>query len=146
MDLAWSEAEDAFRADARAWLTEHLAEWKAGHDGDLSGDTREGFARHLEWERALFADRWAVVSWPEEHGGRGASLWEWLLFEEEYYRAGAPPRITQTGIFLLAPTVFEYGTQLQQDYILPRMAAAKDLWCQGWSEPNAGSDLAGVGF
>ena len=70
--------------------TEHLAEWKAGHDGELSGDTRDGFARHLDWERALFADRWAVVSWPEEVGGRAASLWEWLIFEEEYYRAGAP--------------------------------------------------------
>ena len=81
---------------------------------------------------------------PAAFGGRDASLWEWLIFEEEYYRAGAPPRITQNGVFLLAPTVFEFGTPAQQQHILPRMAAAEDLWCQGWSEPNAGSDLAGI--
>jgi len=109
-----------------------------------SGDTREGFAAHLEWERALFAARWAVVSWPREHGGRDASAMEWLIFEEEYYRAGGPQRVTQNGIFLLAPTVFAFGTKEQRDRILPRMAAAQDLWCQGWSEPNAGSDLAGI--
>jgi alkylation response protein AidB-like acyl-CoA dehydrogenase len=128
-------------------LEEHLAAWRARHGGAQairSGDTREGFAQHLDWERDLYAGRWAAVSWPEEYGGRGASLWEWLIFEEEYYRAGAPPRVTQNGIFLLAPTVFEFGTRAQQDHILPRMAAAEDLWCQGWSEPNAGSDLAGI--
>jgi len=145
MDLTWSADEEAFRAEARRWLERNLAEWRAEHGGEpASGDTREGFAQHLDWERRLFADRWAAVSWPARYGGRDASLWEWLLFEEEYYRAGAPPRVTQNGIFLLAPTVFELGTCEQQDHILPRMAAAEDLWCQGWSEPNAGSDLAAV--
>ena len=145
MDLTWSAEEEAFRAEARAWLETNLAAWRASVDGEpLSGDTREGFAQHLAWERRLFEDRWAVVSWAPEHGGRGASLWEWLLFEEEYYRAGAPPRITQNGIFLLAPSIYEFGTPAQQDGILRRMAAAEDLWCQGWSEPNAGSDLASV--
>ncbi|MDQ2649366.1 MAG: acyl-CoA dehydrogenase family protein [Actinomycetota bacterium] len=145
MDLTWSAEEDAFRAEARAWLETNLAEWKESLGGSpLSGDTREGFAQHLGWERRLFADRWAVVSWAPEHGGRGASLWEWLLFEEEYYRAGCPPRITQNGIFLLAPSIYEFGTPEQQDGILRRMAAGEDLWCQGWSEPNAGSDLASV--
>jgi alkylation response protein AidB-like acyl-CoA dehydrogenase len=138
MDLTWSAAEDEFRDEARGWL-------QANVPRNLpSGDTRDGFARHLEWERLLFENRWAVVSWPEEYGGRDASLWEWLIFEEEYYRAGGPQRVTQNGIFLLAPTVFEFGTQDQQDRILPRMAAAEELWCQGWSEPNAGSDLAGI--
>jgi alkylation response protein AidB-like acyl-CoA dehydrogenase len=138
MDLTWSAAEDEFRDEARGWL-------RANAPRNLpSGDTRDGFARHLEWERLLFENRWAVVSWPEEYSGRDASLWEWLIFEEEYYRAGGPQRVTQNGIFLLAPTVFEFGTQDQQDRILPRMAAAEELWCQGWSEPNAGSDLAGI--
>ena len=109
-----------------------------------SGDTRDGFAAHLEWERALFEARWAVVSWPERYGGRDASLWQWLIFEEEYYRAGAPQRVTQNGIFLLAPTIFAFGTPEQQDRILPRMAAAQELWAQGWSEPGAGSDLAAI--
>ncbi len=138
MDLSWTEEEESFRADARAWLETNVPR-------DLgSGDTADGFSRHLEWERALFADRWAVVSWPEAYGGRDASIWEWLLFEEEYYRAGGPQRVTQNGVFLLAPTVFAFGNQDQQDHVLPRMAAAEDLWCQGWSEPNAGSDLASV--
>ena len=143
MDLTWSEGEEAFRADARAWLEEHVP-GRGGRDDLGSGDTRDGFARHLEWEKLLFENRWAVVSWPEAYGGRDASIWEWLIFEEEYYRAGGPQRVTQNGIFLLAPTVFTFGTQEQQDHVLPRMAAAEDLWCQGWSEPNAGSDLAAV--
>jgi alkylation response protein AidB-like acyl-CoA dehydrogenase len=138
MDLRWSESEEAFRAQAREWLMANVPQ------GLPSGDTADGFAAHLEWERALFAARWAVVSWPERYGGRDASLWEWLIFEEEYYRAGAPQRVTQNGIFLLAPTLFEFGTVEQQDRYLPRMAAAQDLWCQGWSEPGAGSDLAAV--
>ncbi|WP_029136467.1 acyl-CoA dehydrogenase family protein [Nakamurella lactea] len=139
MDLSWSDSEQAFRAEARDWLAGHVPARPLP-----SGDTAEGFAAHLEWERALHADRWSVVSWPEAYGGRDASLWEWLIFEEEYYRAGAPQRVTQNGIFLLAPTLFAFGSRQQQDTLLPRMAAAQDLWCQGWSEPGAGSDLAGI--
>ena len=138
MDLTFTPAEEAFRAEARAWLEANVP------TGLPSGDTAEGFALHLEWEKKLFEARWAVVSWPTEYGGRGASLWEWLIFEEEYYRAGGPQRVTQNGIFLLAPTIFEFGTQEQKDRFLPRMAAADDLWAQGWSEPDAGSDLAGI--
>jgi alkylation response protein AidB-like acyl-CoA dehydrogenase len=138
MDLSFTAEELSFRDECRAWLEANVP-----HDLP-SGDTREGFARHLEWERTLFDARWAVVSWPGEYGGRGASAMQWLVFEEEYYRAGGPQRVTQNGIFLLAPTVFAFGTKEQQDRILPRMAAALDLWCQGWSEPNAGSDLASI--
>jgi alkylation response protein AidB-like acyl-CoA dehydrogenase len=147
MDLTWTEREQAFRAEARSWLEANLRAWQDAHGGPdaiASGDTRAGFAQHLDWERRLHAGRWAAVSWPRAFGGRDASLWEWLIFEEEYYRAGAPPRVTQNGIFLLAPTVFEFGTAEQQAHVLPRMAAAEDLWCQGWSEPDAGSDLASV--
>jgi alkylation response protein AidB-like acyl-CoA dehydrogenase len=139
VDLTWSDSESAFRAECRTWLEGHVPQ-----PALPSGDTRDGFAAHLDWEQRLHDARWAVVSWPEAYGGRDASLWEWLIFEEEYYRAGAPQRVTQNGIFLLAPSIFEFGTSTQQEYYLPRMAAAADLWCQGWSEPNAGSDLAGV--
>jgi alkylation response protein AidB-like acyl-CoA dehydrogenase len=139
MDLTESPAEQAFRAEARAWLEANVP-----RPALPSGDTREGFAAHLDWERALFEARWSVVSWPGRYGGRDASLWQWLIFEEEYYRAGAPQRVTQNGIFLLAPSLFEFGTPEQQDRILPRMAAGQELWAQGWSEPAAGSDLAGI--
>jgi len=139
VDLTWTDEETAFRAECRAWLEANVP------DRPLpSGDTAEGFALHVEWEKRLHDARWSVVSWPEAYGGRDATLWEWLIFEEEYYRVGAPQRVTQNGIFLLAPTIFEFGTPEQQDHYLPRMAAADDLWCQGWSEPDAGSDLAGI--
>jgi alkylation response protein AidB-like acyl-CoA dehydrogenase len=139
MDLEFSPAEEQFRADCRAWLEAHVP-----RPALPSGDTREGFAQHLEWERALFDARYAVVSWPAEYGGRDASLWEWLIFEEEYHRAGAPQRVTQNGIFLLAPTIFAFGTDEQKARVLPKMASGEQSWCQGWSEPNAGSDLAGI--
>jgi alkylation response protein AidB-like acyl-CoA dehydrogenase len=139
MDLSWTPAEQEFRRQCRTWLEANVPSVPLP-----SGDTREGFTRHVEWEKRLFQARWAVVSWPERFGGRDATLWEWLIFEEEYYRAGAPQRVTQNGIFLLAPTLFEFGTAEQQERFLPGMAAADDLWCQGWSEPDAGSDLAGI--
>src|SRR3954470_23766348 len=109
MDLAWSDDEEAFRAEARSWLAGHLAAWRDRFADGASGDTRQGFAEHLVWERMLFDDRWAVVSSAGGSGGREAWLWQWLLFEEESYRAGAPPRVTQNGIFLLAPSIFEFG-------------------------------------
>ena len=107
-------------------------------------DTREGFAAHRVWERTLNEGRWAMVPWPKEFGGRGANLIEWLIFEEEYYRAGAPGRVNQNGIFLLGPTLMELGTEAQRQRFLPPMAAGAEVWAQGWSEPNAGSDMAAI--
>ena len=139
MDLTWNADEERFREEIRDWLAHNVPD-----DPLPSGDTSEGFALHQEWEKRLFDARYSVVSWPEEYGGRGASLWEWLIFEEEYYRAGAPQRVSQNGIFLLAPIFFEYGTDWQRErYLLP-MAEGIEQWAQGWSEPDAGSDLAGI--
>ena len=140
MDLTFSPAEQAFRAEARAWLEAH-----APAPGALASlDTAEGFEQHRAWERELFEDRWSVVSWPAEYGGRDVGIFEWLIFEEEYYRAQAPRRVSQNGIFLLAPTLLEYGTAEQKARFLRPMAAGDEIWCQGWSEPDAGSDLAGI--
>jgi alkylation response protein AidB-like acyl-CoA dehydrogenase len=139
MDLTWTERDEAFRAEVRAWLRDNVPAAPLP-----SGDTSAGFAEHVQWEKHLYANRWSVVSWPAEYGGRDADLWQWLIFEEEYYRAGAPQRVTQNGIFLLSPALFAFGTKAQRDALLPRMAAADDLWCQAWSEPGAGSDLAGL--
>jgi alkylation response protein AidB-like acyl-CoA dehydrogenase len=139
VDLTFTEREQSFREEACAWLQANVP-----RPSLPSGDTAEGFALHRLWERQLFAARWAVVSWPCAFGGREASLVEWLIFEEEYHRAGGPQRISQNGIFLLAPTLFEFGTDEQKARVLPRMAAADDLWAQGWSEPGAGSDLAAI--
>jgi alkylation response protein AidB-like acyl-CoA dehydrogenase len=137
--LQLTESESKLQAECRAWLQAHVPKQRL-----RSHNTREGFAEHVAWEKRLFAARWSVVSWPEVYGGRQASLMQWLIFEEEYYRAEAPARVTQNGIFLLAPTLFEFGTQAQKDRLLRPMAAAEVLWAQAWSEPNAGSDLANV--
>lgn len=139
MDLTFSPEDRAFRREARAWLERHVP-----REPLPSGDTAAGFERHLAWERELFDARWAVVSWPERYGGRGVDLVKWLIFEEEYYRAGAPSRVTQNGVFLLAPTLFEFGTEEQKDRLLRKIASAEETWAQGWSEPNAGSDLASL--
>ncbi len=139
MDLTLSDSELAFQAQARAWLAEHVpAEPLA------SLDTAAGFLAHQAWEAELAADRWSVVSWPEAHHGREASLIEWVIFEEEYYRAGAPLRVSQNGIFLLAPIIFDHGTPEQQERFLPSMATGEQVWAQAWSEPEAGSDLASL--
>jgi len=139
MDLTFSAAEQAFRAEARAWLEANVPKTPLE-----SGDTREGFAAHVVWEKRLFDAGWAAVAWPRRYGGRDASLIEWLIFEEEYWRAGAPSRVTQNGLFLLAPALFGFGTEEQKERLLPDIAAARFLWAQGWSEPNAGSDLAAL--
>ncbi|MCA9510136.1 MAG: acyl-CoA dehydrogenase family protein [Myxococcota bacterium] len=138
MDPRTTPEQDAFRAEARAFLEEHCPQ-------DLPPlDSPEGFPLHVEWEKKLFAHRWAVVDWPEEYGGRDCSLVEWLIFEEEYYRVGGPQRATQNGIFLLGPAILHFGTDEQKQRLLPKIASAEELWCQGWSEPGAGSDLAAL--
>src|SRR5688572_32895522 len=96
MDLTLSDSELAFQAEAREWLAANVPA-----EPLPSMDTAEGWAAHQEWEARLAAARWSVVSWPEEYHGRDASLVEWVIFEEEYYRAGAPGRVSQNGIFLL---------------------------------------------
>nr|WP_221634111.1 acyl-CoA dehydrogenase family protein [Nocardioides luti] len=137
--MSLSETELAFRDEARAWLAANVPA-----EPLPSMDTAEGFVAHQEWEARLAEARWSVVSWPREVGGREASLVEWVLFEEEYHRAGAPGRVSQNGIFLLAPILFDHGTPEQQQRFLPSMATGERIWAQAWSEPEAGSDLASL--
>jgi alkylation response protein AidB-like acyl-CoA dehydrogenase len=139
MDLTYTPAQQSFRAEARAWLEGHVPAAPL-----RSFDTPEGFEEHRAWERRLHAGGWAMVPWPVEYGGRGANLLEWLIFEEEYYRAGAPKRVNQNGIFLLGPTIMEFGTPEQKARYLPKIASSEEVWAQGWSEPNAGSDMAAI--
>ena len=139
MDLAYTPRQKAFREEVRAWLAANLPA-----EPLLSYDTREGFEQHRAWERKLFDARLSMVIWPEALGGRGCDLIEWLIFEEEYYGAGAPMRVNQNGQLLLGPTLIEFGTEEQKARFLPRMAASDDMWAQGWSEPNAGSDMAAI--
>ena len=139
MDLDLAADDVAFREEVRAFLGGHLPA-----AGLPSMDTAEGFEAHRAWEHTLAEARLSVVSWPTELGGRDASLLQWVLFEEEYFAAGAPLRVSQNGIFLLAPTLFAHGTPEQLARLLPPMARADEIWAQAWSEPEAGSDLAGL--
>ncbi|BCL31332.1 acyl-CoA dehydrogenase family protein [Streptomyces aurantiacus] len=139
MDLTHSPADEAFRAEARAWLHARVPA-----EPLPSLETEEGFAAHRAWEAELAADRWSVVSWPAAYGGRDSGLVRWLLFEEEYWAAGAPGRVGQNGVSLLAPTLFDHGTEEQRARVLPPMARGEVVWAQAWSEPEAGSDLASL--
>ncbi|NIJ12896.1 alkylation response protein AidB-like acyl-CoA dehydrogenase [Saccharomonospora amisosensis] len=139
MDLDLDERTTAFRDEVRAWLAENVPKRPLA-----SFDTAEGFEQHRRWEAKLADARLSVVSWPREYGGRDASLLEWVLFEEEYYAAGAPGRVGQNGIFMLAPTLFSHGTPEQRKRILPAMARGEQVWAQAWSEPEAGSDIAAL--
>jgi alkylation response protein AidB-like acyl-CoA dehydrogenase len=139
MDLAFTQEQEAFRAEATAWFEANVPRESLG-----SFDTREGFEQHRVWERTLADAGWSVVNWPKEFGGRDADLFRWLIFEEEYWASGAPGRVNQNGIFLLGPVLLEYGTAEQKQRFLPRIASSDDVWCQGWSEPNSGSDLASL--
>jgi alkylation response protein AidB-like acyl-CoA dehydrogenase len=139
VDLELDDATLAFRDEVRAFLHSRVPSTALP-----SMDTPDGFEAHREWERALADARLSVVSWPSEFGGRNASLTQWVIFEDEYYRAQAPLRVSQNGIFLLAPTLFAHGTPGQLQRILPPMARADEIWAQAWSEPEAGSDLAAI--
>ena len=126
MDLSYTAEEEVFRGEARDWLAANVPA-----EALASFDTAAGFEQHRRWEATLYEGRWSAVSWPVEYGGRGANYIKWLVFEEEYYGAGAPGRVNQNGIFLLGPTIMEVGTEQQKARLLPRMAAGQDIWCQG---------------
>lgn len=137
--------DEEFRARARDWLTTHLTGEFAPLVG-LGGPGREHehFELRRAWERHLAAAGWTCLGWPVEHGGSAASLAQQVAFHEEYAAAGGPARVNHLGEQLLGPTLIAHGTPAQQARFLPRIAAADELWCQGYSEPGAGSDLAAV--
>ncbi len=139
MQPAYTAEQNAFREEVRAWLAQHVPQQRLD-----SFDTERGFAQHREWERVLHSGNYGMVTWPKEYGGRGCDLIEWLIFEEEYYAADAPGRVSQNGIFLLGPTLMEYGTDVQRARFLPAMASGDEIWAQAWSEPGAGSDMAAI--
>src|ERR1700678_2363997 len=139
MDLNYDESTEEFRAEVRALLTTNTDSFPT-----KAYDTAEGFAQHRRWDRTLFDAGLSVINWPEKYGGRDASLLQWVVFEEEYFRAGAPGRASANGTSMLAPTLFAHGTEEQLDRVLPKMAGGEEIWAQAWSEPESGSDLASL--
>ncbi len=145
MDLRDRPEDEAFRKEIRAWLADHVTGAFAALGGrGGSGDETYGFETRLEWEHLLAADGWTCIGWPTDHGGRGASVAHQVIFNEEYVRAKAPGRVSILGEGLIGPTIIQYGTADQKARFLPPIVAGTELWCQGYSEPNAGSDLANV--
>ena len=139
MNLTFSPQQQNFRMEVREWLAANVPEEKLP-----SYDTKEGFELHRQWESKLFDAKLSMVMWPKEYGGRGCDLIDWLIFEEEYYGAGAPGRVNQNGQLLLGSTIMDFGTPEQKARFLPKMASSEDMWAQAWSEPNAGSDMANI--
>ncbi|MEW5812616.1 MAG: acyl-CoA dehydrogenase family protein [Actinomycetota bacterium] len=139
MDLNIDENTEAFRAEVRDFLTAHTDDFPTE-----SYDTAEGFEQHRRWDKILFDAGLSVITWPQRYGGRDASLLQWIVYEEEYFRAGAPGRASANGTSMLAPTLFAHGTEEQRDRILPKMASGEEIWAQAWSEPESGSDLASL--
>jgi len=139
LDLTFTPEQQRFRAEVRAWLAANVPATPL-----KTLESEAGFAQHREWERTLARGNYGMITWPKEYGGRGANLIDWLVFEEEYYRAAAPLRVNQNGIFLLGPTLMEFGSAAQKARYLPAMAAGEEIWAQAWSEPQSGSDLAAL--
>ena len=145
MDLTYSDEDQTFRAEVRGWLEEHLTgEWAALRGLGGAGRDHEAHDERVAWNRLLAEHGWTCVGWPTEHGGRGLSLIQQVIFHEEYARADAPVRVNHLGEELLGPTLMAFGTDAQQARFLPKIVAVEELWAQGYSEPDAGSDLANV--
>jgi alkylation response protein AidB-like acyl-CoA dehydrogenase len=142
MKLGFTQAEEDFRAEAADWLNAQMA----GEFADIKGinTLTEKAERRKEWEQHLGENGWSCIGWPKEWGGRDASLAEQVIFAEEYARAGVPGRVNHIGIELAGPTLLTFGTEEQKQRFLPGIAAGKTIFCQGYSEPNAGSDLSAV--
>jgi alkylation response protein AidB-like acyl-CoA dehydrogenase len=145
VNVRFSAEDESFRKEVREWLADHVVGEVAalGARGG-PGYEHEGFEVRAAWERTLGQAGWIGIGWPPEQGGRGASLVQQVIFEEEYLRAGAPARVGIVGEGLLGPTLIAFGTPEQQQRFLPPILSGEELWCQGYSEPDAGSDLANV--
>jgi alkylation response protein AidB-like acyl-CoA dehydrogenase len=145
VDLTYSAEDESFRHEVRGWLEDHLSDGFAQLRG-LGGPGREHemFAERVAWDRHLAASGWTCLGWPREYGGRELSLQRQMIFHEEYARADAPARVSHIGEELLGPTLIGFGSEWQRQRFLPGIRDVSELWCQGYSEPGAGSDLASV--
>ena len=145
MDLRFTAEEESFRTDARAYLDQLLqGEFAVIRGRGGPGDEHSFYDERLAWERRLGADGWTCVGWPAEHGGRELPLPLQVIWYEEYARAGGPGRLGHIGEGLIGPTLIHFGSPEQQQRFLPAIRLGEELWCQGYSEPNAGSDLANI--
>src|SRR5271163_3238229 len=149
MDLDFSAEDEAFRQELRSWLAVNLPEARgdSGSIDDKLGVLHEGpggWERRLKWHRKLNEGGWVGLSWPKEYGGRDASITQQLIYGEEMTRVNAPMLVNVLGIMLVGPTLIRLGTEEQKKRYIPKILTAEEIWCQGYSEPNSGSDLASL--
>jgi alkylation response protein AidB-like acyl-CoA dehydrogenase len=144
MDFKYSEEDESFRAEFRSWLESNMPhDWR--DDGELADpDTKSEFERRRAWHRKLYDAGWMCIHWPKEFGGRGATLMQQFIYNQELDRAKAPPVVNFQGIARVGPTLMQWGTPEQKARYIPKIPSAEEIWCQGLSEPNHGSDLAAV--
>src|SRR5919109_522838 len=144
MDFDFSEREEAFRKEVRAWLEANLPEDLRGRAFAASRADVEEVTRLRAWQQQMAEAGYVGMDWPREFGGRGAPITEMVILYQEMARAESPQIVNRGGVSMLGPTLMKFGTPAQQTRFLPRILTAEDLWCQGFSEPNAGSDLANL--
>jgi len=146
MDFQYTPGQEAFRLEVRGWLEKNLPANLCVDDpfDERVAADRATFEKRVAWQRKMYEGRWVGISWPAEYGGRDATLMEQIIFDEEYFRARAPVLPGYSGVNMAGPTIIEWGTEAQKRRFLPRILSGEDIWCQGYSEPGAGSDLAGL--
>ncbi|MDB5975412.1 MAG: acyl-CoA dehydrogenase, partial [Nevskia sp.] len=145
MNLLPSKTDEAFRAEVAEWMRQHLGgRFESLRHRGGPGDEEADPVLRKDWERELASGRWTCVGWPAEHGGRGLSIEQQVVFHEEYARAGGPGRMGHIGEGLIGPTLIAFGSEAQKQRFLPGIVAGTEYWAQGYSEPGAGSDLANV--
>ena len=146
MDFQYTPEQDAFRLRVRSWLAEHLPSELKVEDAmdERVAPNREIFDRRMAWHKQLYQAGWIGLAWPKEYGGQGAELMEQIIYNEEYAHARAPILPGYVGLGLAGPTIAQWGSEEQKQYFLPRILQGELVWCQGYSEPGSGSDLASL--
>jgi alkylation response protein AidB-like acyl-CoA dehydrogenase len=147
MDFSFSDEDEAFRAELKEWLKANPPQ--KSHSANFTveffaGEEDEEFARRTAWHKKLYEGCWIAIQWPREYGGRGATLTQKIIYDEELSRADAPRIVNGQGLGLVGPTLMHWGTEEQRQRYLQPMMAAEEIWCQGYSEPGSGSDLASL--
>src|SRR5919109_1238166 len=138
MDVRFDDATEAFRQEVRAWLEANVPK------EPMPSDSEGAFHYTRAWQKKMFDAGWAGIHWPKAYGGRGATLLEQAVFQQELARAQAPPMANTLGLMIVGPTLMVHGTEAQKKRYIPRILSAEEIWCQGFSEPNSGSDLASL--
>jgi alkylation response protein AidB-like acyl-CoA dehydrogenase len=144
MDFSFSNEDEAFRREFRSWLEQNMPRDMHGDREPADPDTKTEFARLRAWHRKLYDAGWMCIHWPKEYGGRGATLIQQFIYHQELDHAKAPPTVNFQGIARVGPTLMQWGTPEQKKRFIPKIPSAEEIWCQGLSEPNHGSDLAAV--